>query len=109
MKRPIMLQDPRKNTDMVAACLILHNLCVSDKVMGDVFARYNPAYNLEPVATEEVLQGMEELCLADPRCSIGLADADEHVLALVSRKTRFKDLHDTKEHVRLLEAIMGVL
>ena len=84
-------------------------MCVSDRVMGDVFARYNPAYKLEPVATKEVLQGLKGISLADPRSSIGLDDADEHVLALVSRKTRFKDLHDTEEHVRLLEAIMGVL
>ena len=109
MKRPILLMDTQKISDMVAACLILHNMCVSDRVMGDVFARYNPAYKLEPVVPKAVLQGLKGLTLAEPRSSIGLADADEHVLALVSRKTRFKDLHDTKEHVRLLEAIMGVL
>ena len=109
MKRPMLLQDTQKIADMVAACLILHNMCVSDRVMGDVFARYNPAFKLESVAAPEVLQGLKGLSLAEPRSSIGLDDADEHVLALVARKTRFKDLHNTEEHVRLIEAIMRVL
>ena len=68
-----MLHDKGKITDMVAACLILYNMCVSDRVMdGKDFARYNPANKLGPVEASEVTQVLKELCLAEARSSIGL-------------------------------------
>ena len=46
--RPIYLMELSHIRNMVTASLILHNMCVSDRVMGgDVYARYNPAFNVE--------------------------------------------------------------
>jgi hypothetical protein len=41
-----MLNTLIKISNTVAACLIMHNMCVSDRVMdGNVYAIYDPAQN----------------------------------------------------------------
>jgi hypothetical protein len=48
--RPIHLHNLTDISNRVAACLILHNMLVSDRIMdGDVNARYNPSHCLEEV------------------------------------------------------------
>ena len=41
--RPIQLHDMKGIAKRVATCLVLHNICVADRVMGDPRATYNPA------------------------------------------------------------------
>ena len=44
MARPFLGHCLNKISRVVSSCLIMHNMCVSDRVMdGDVYARYNPA------------------------------------------------------------------
>ena len=46
--RPITMMDQRKISEMINCVLILHNMCVSDRVMdGDVYARYVPTNTFE--------------------------------------------------------------
>ena len=51
MANPVQLMDVNNISRRVATCMILHNMCVSDRVMGDVRATYNPAEDCENVAT----------------------------------------------------------
>ena len=46
--RPFLGHSLKKISNVVSACLIMHNMCASDRVMGgDVnYARYNPANSL---------------------------------------------------------------
>jgi hypothetical protein len=53
---PIHIIDPKKIGVMVRACLILHNMDVSDRVMGDVNRRYEPG---------SVEQDQEEIPIAE--------------------------------------------
>jgi hypothetical protein len=46
--------EPKYVAAKVSCCLILHNMGVSDCVMGDVRARYNPGFGVEEVEVEEV-------------------------------------------------------
>jgi hypothetical protein len=45
----------------VATCLILHNMCVSDRVMGDVNATYNPSFRIG-----EEIEEIEETVVHQP-------------------------------------------
>ena len=46
--RPILLMDQQKISEMINCVLILHNMCVSDRVMGgDVYATYDPTNTFE--------------------------------------------------------------
>lgn len=48
MARPIEDHNLELISIRVATCLILHNMCVSDRVLkGDVYATYDPAATLE--------------------------------------------------------------
>ena len=48
VSRPIYLMKLEQIKDMITAAIILHNIGVADRVMdGDVYARYNPACNLD--------------------------------------------------------------
>jgi hypothetical protein len=46
ISRPIYLLELRHIREMVTSSLILHNMCVSDRVMGTLDLRYNPAHCL---------------------------------------------------------------
>ena len=54
---PIYLMNTTLISEMVTAALILHNMCVSDRVMdGDVHARYNPANSFESPSGPETIR-----------------------------------------------------
>ena len=40
--RPLLSHNLGDNSNLVACCIIMHNMCVSDRIMGDVYMRYNP-------------------------------------------------------------------
>ena len=50
---PIQTIDPKYIASMVSCCLILHNMGVSDRVMGDVRTRYDPGSVVGEVEEEE--------------------------------------------------------
>jgi Plant transposon protein len=43
MERPIHTHKPERIPNMIASCLILHNMCGSERVMGCIGERYDPA------------------------------------------------------------------
>jgi hypothetical protein len=65
---PIQTIDPKYIASMVSCCLILHNMGVSDRVMGDVRARYDPG---SLVVLEEVEEDEEESMAATAGVVIG--------------------------------------
>jgi hypothetical protein len=53
-------------SNRVAACLILHNMLVSDRIIdGDVNARYNPEKSLDEDLDVSVAQDEQTLALQD--------------------------------------------
>ena len=46
LARPIVLRDPNRIENLVTTALILHNMCVSERIMGNPRDRYNPANSL---------------------------------------------------------------
>jgi Plant transposon protein len=96
----------------VASCLILHNMGVSDRVMGsDVSARYDPAANVADFSVKvrkptDLLTSQRLLPDSDMARN-GIRNGDQANINLLTRHERFVALKDVTEHVRLLNAIMN--
>ena len=108
MARPIVLMDLQRISNLCSCCIILHNMCVSDRIMeGDVRARYDPANKVSP-EQEEDTQHSEEFKSQKKRAKavIGIRNADPCVQKLLRRKERWTDMTDLEEYGRLHAAIM---
>ena len=110
MARPIVLMDLKLIANLCSACVIMHNMCVSDGIMGHVRARCNPAHDIEP-ETEEEVEHSEEFKRKRKRATapIGIRNADPCVQKLLRRKERWKDLVNLEECQRLHVAPMKFL
>jgi len=118
MSRPIQLMDLNAISDRVTTCLILHNMCVSDRVMGDVYARYDPAFSVEKRKKNAIrVSQPDDLDMFQEKYSdecdepgilskIGFDGLNGEEKAAITRRYLLNDLRDTAEHVRLTKAIM---
>jgi hypothetical protein len=98
-----------KLSTVVSACLIMHNMCVSDRIMdGDVYARYNPAQHYmdeeEPQdAVIEYENGEDNVMHA----AIGLGNQGNLnvVENMLARQNHWREVNDRAEHARLYSAL----
>ena len=93
-------------------CLILHNMCVCDRIMdGDLSAIYRADNQLdgEPEAAAAVPQPADlaevQGSVAKPN-AVGLAHLPPDERALIVRREAWKALVDRDEHIRLQRAIV---
>ena len=107
---PIVLMDLSIIANLCSSSLILHNMCVSDQIMGDVRSHYDPAFNLLPEEdveieySEEFLKKQEKM-----QATIGIRNSDPSVQKLILRKGRWTELVDLDEFVRLHSALYSYL
>jgi Plant transposon protein len=97
----------------VKTCLILHNMCVADRIMGGVHARYNPAarFSTEEASSVEVPSDRERVQGGplDPkeRSYIGLRKETRQEQELITKRVQWRLLADPVQHVRLHEALLN--
>jgi hypothetical protein len=111
--RPIHLHNLTDISNRVAACLILHNMLVSDRIMdGDVNARYNPSHSLEEdleagatVEQDEHMVALQERIPRGHKTRTGVMNMQSDAARLSIDKDIWNDLTDVKEHARLHVAI----
>jgi hypothetical protein len=116
--RPFHAHSLIKISNTVAACLIMHNMCVSDQVMdGNVYAIYDPAHNVDEQATLEFdmiavaesnrnfAQGENIQEHAAPAIGLGNAGNEFVVQHMLARQDNWKELNDRYEHARLHAAL----
>ena len=109
--RPIHQHNLKDITARLACCMILHNMCVSDRVMdGDVNARYDPSNSVEAPQTA-VAQSQEAMAQQAPLQAqhvggIGVPNMPEAAARLALQRQEWRDLTDNQEHVRLFRALM---
>ena len=128
LARPIVIRDIKLIEEAVTCCLIMHNMCVSDRVMdGDVRAQYNPAHTVDlEEENEDMVSYSAELhhlreegrsnhkstnksVRAESVAVIGAANVDLPAQQLVTRKNRWMTLIDKEEHGRLSNALQNHL
>ena len=112
MDRPMQLYDLDDTADRVVTCLILHNICVADRVMEHNYdAVYDPGSVAEDVeeeveAPEDLQQVQGQAGVGGGGGGIGVANAPPAVVDLLTRGDRFEMLRDEGEHTRLHTALM---
>lgn len=94
----------------MAACLILHNMCVSDRVMGDVRANYDPSATvcsdesvIEYPGDVREIQGTTRNC---DRSTTGISNVSRRSVQTLTRQERWLDLENKDEHSRLFNALV---
>ena len=114
MARPLMHMDMSLIASRVQACVILHNMhnmCVSDRVMDDVFAMYNPANNLDREALDGVehpndLSDVQGKTVDADRATIGIGNVPLEALQELTRRQNWDDLNNLAVFNRLHTALM---
>ena len=132
LARPILLMKPQEIAELVCACLILHNMNVSDRIMGDVHARYDPSHNLEAEAVDSssiqypndfqaVRREAGEGSNGGPAdSSIGMSNVDANYVAALqdrtdwdseswNREAEWNHVRSLTEHLRLQSALIREL
>jgi Plant transposon protein len=117
LDRPILLMDLSHIALRVTSCIILHNILVSDRVMGEVGVVYNPSHVLEEAEDAvDLVQQPEDLGAVQVGngnsdnapatiSGIGIRNAPRQVQDAVTRRGRFQKLTDELEHQRLHSAL----
>jgi hypothetical protein len=101
--KPIQLRNLKKISNRVTTCLILHNILVSDRVMGGPEDTYDPSFSV----LEEIVDVQQPRDLLDVQARSNLNyKADVHP-NLVTRRDRWLALSDTEEHRRLYCALLN--
>ena len=108
MARPFMELDLNIIGDRVNSCLLLHNMCVSDRVMGDVHARYKPSAFVSggqfPVDKPEDLDTVQGYPETVPE--LGWTEQPPGVEQAMKRRLQWNSLMDIHEHERLHKALI---
>jgi hypothetical protein len=106
---PIHALDTKGICATVATCIVLHNMAVSDRVMGDVNLRYDPSIDHlppeRPVSSGILPEGRNPTEAQTRRCqrvcATGLASFDSRLAATVAERDEWKVLKDGNEWSRL--------
>jgi hypothetical protein len=113
LARPFLGHSLKKISNIVSACLIMHNMCVSDRVMdGDVYAWYNPANSFAMDEEESIENENSEAGSMPARgdrqiglASVGDANVVQNVL---DRQNHWREVNDRQEHARLHLALLAL-
>jgi hypothetical protein len=112
MARPVDDHDLEIIGKRVMTFLILHNMCVADRVIGDVHAPYNPAekHSTEEASSVEAPRDRERVqggpLNADERSYIGLQNEPRQEQDLLTRRKQWQMLTDQVQHILLHEALL---
>ena len=110
---PIMLHKLDDIYKRVRCCLVLHNMCVSERVMGDCVTKYSPCQ--EPVgmdedeaALPEDLQAVADAHAADQeeQATIGVANMPAAAARSSTARPFWNDLRNVEGHNRLIRALI---
>ena len=115
VERPIQLRDVQEISLRMNTCLILHNICVSDRVMGgDVTQSYKPDYdltNLRPHERLDLAQDTDQFQAFVPRGEspiVGNRNMSEEAMEwILSRDMNWNRLVNEDEYYRLFHALQN--
>jgi Plant transposon protein len=111
---PIYLLDPRAIASLVGCCLVLHNMAVSDRAMGDVNLRCDPGSvgaggtqeRLSAIRTPAICPGFVGTIPVAAAVTAISEFGKEHAHVIVLRK-KMQGLKDEVEWTRLSRNTLG--
>ena len=105
ISRPILLHQLTHIADRARTCIMLHNMCVSDRIMeGEVRRRHDPAFNIMEVEDHVVpmppdLEEMQQrLCCGTTASSIGVRNMPDCMRKTCTRRKEWQDLTNIDQH-----------
>jgi Plant transposon protein len=111
--RPIPLFKMNEICQRMGTCIILHNMCVSDRIMGDCRQQYDASNDVafaaeDTDAPDDLADNQNQIIEQETTDSggIGVAQAPRMVADLLSNSDRFGDLSNRHEHARLMTALI---
>lgn len=113
LARPMQFWHLEDIACQVSACLILHNMLISDRVMEDVNRKYDPAYGIHLFRNVLDAQNVEYPQDLQPiphgENMIGIRYCPNDWANVVRRRNEWNDLSSTAEHERLRSAIKKIV
>jgi hypothetical protein len=111
LARPIMLHEQTDIAKRATSCFILHNMLVSDRVMGQCNVQYKASEAIDVLEFDEdnVTQPsnlVEVQQKADNRNYHNVDPTPRELGAVVSRGDRFRELKDPEEYARMFSALL---
>jgi hypothetical protein len=113
LERSILLWKLEQISYRVTACIILHNMLVSDIVMEGCRVTYNPSNVLLVVEVRvnnpndlQQVQAQSNAASTSTASGTGIQSASADVVALLTRSDRFKALKDVSEYQRLQRSLI---
>jgi hypothetical protein len=114
LARPIHVMKLADIHLLVSACLILHNMCVSDRIMKDVNLRYNPcgdptcvAETVENVPMPSDLREVQERYpVEEEATNIGVHNLPADGMDILIHRNEWDNLRCLDEHKRLINALI---
>ena len=106
VSRPIEIWNLNDIASRISTALILHNIVVSDRVMGDVTSRYNPAHRIYDLGDFEVANLQQNAHDVEVIVDHGIPQSVEDVVAAAGR---WESLANEEEHSRLRSALMRMI
>jgi Plant transposon protein len=106
---PIHAIDQRAIANMVATCIILHNMCVSDRVMGSVEKDYVPSTVAEKETAGDVTDSETVNQNRNHRRTVATAVAtfEPELATTIAEREEWKMLKDPDEWARLQRALIN--
>jgi hypothetical protein len=110
---PIHSMDLGSISKLMGTCLILHNMAVSDRVMGDVNRRYVPSTVAEKESPVEVFPTDWQPTPSQGRWrqrtgATAISNFDDRLAANIAERTEWKILRDPVEWARLQRALIDL-
>jgi Plant transposon protein/Ulp1 protease family, C-terminal catalytic domain len=105
IEHPIHTHNPEKIPKMISTCLILHNMCVAERVMGDIDALYDPAYGLDLEKEFPPESRLRTSSGGTPDCVTGISDFDQKIAEAWTRQRETLALDNFDEWKRLHQAL----
>jgi Plant transposon protein len=104
--KPLHAFNLNQISDTVNCCLILHNMCVEERVMGEI-TRYQPDFCLD----ENVAPVVEYPREYEPTTAsgIGICLGSDEIRDLLVKRAAWTDLRDGYEHIKLSLALTRVV
>ena len=105
MDRPITIMKTDRTQNQASCSLILHNMCVSDRVMdGDPRATHNPMNDMG-TDTGKIRCPEDRVVFSGPGGVVGVRNVLQSVRDYVTNADRWEELKDRAEKARLEQAI----
>jgi Plant transposon protein len=102
--KPMNGHNLKQLSETVSCCLILHNMCVNDRVMGgNPRTRYKPDVSVDAGEDIPIEYPADNTIVA--RASIGIREGNDEIQQLIVRRKEWKELHDGYEHCKLAQAL----